>query len=438
MEISQKIRKIRKKIERQPSVFSNKQHLDSLAFPSKLVGRDSEIEQLLRYLLDLKNGMIIPFISVYGRSGSGKSTIVTSICSILSDIASVKFANLRMARTVFGSINIILNSLGLEQIKSGSGLNDTFEKIENTISDILNKEGKSLFILVLDEFDLIFSDPRGRPSDFLHKLLAVGERLREKNLWFCIISISNNAIAEQNLDDRVKSRIGSSEVFFTPYNVQEIFEILQGVSAQSFAIKVDDSVLQYCSELCSVDHGDARRALETLRVAGEICNGTLTNEFVDLAVEKINNDKIHTILKKSNRNFKIVFVSLARLSYLTDKQWVSSSEVYRQYCKILVSDKAKPLGYRRFYDILKELEQAGLAASSRNSNGRYGMNTKFSVIVPAESIKILNEKIWEGLVLLKQKRFEMLHNPKYNQKDHFSKITHYEDELKWRKIVGLD
>jgi len=79
---------------------------------------------------------------------------------------------------------------------------------------MMENSEKKCFVLVLDEY-VVFSDSRGNPSD-----------LREKGLWMCIVTISNNALHEYDLDDRVKSRMGSAEIHFAPYSEAEILGII--------------------------------------------------------------------------------------------------------------------------------------------------------------------------------------------------------------------
>ena len=73
-------------------------------------------------------------------------------------------------------------------------------------------------MLVLDELDALFMDKRGKPSDFIYKLVVLEERLYQKGLLMSMVGISNNVMTEYDLDDRVRSRIGSSEVFFEAYS----------------------------------------------------------------------------------------------------------------------------------------------------------------------------------------------------------------------------
>lgn len=439
MELSaEKIASLRKKIERQNSIFKDKRYLDSLFLPSKILGREKQAELLIQYLDSLKHGLLVPVISVYGRSGAGKTTVVRFVCQNMSDVLSFSFVNLRKAKTVFGCANLILSELGLSNLKSAQGMNKVIDSMKEKILEILRKENKKFFVLILDEYDVIFSDPRGKPSDFVYKLLNLEESLREKGVWLCIITISNNSLADHDLDDRVKSRMGNSEIFFEPYGEDDVFGILRERAKKAFAKKVDNSVIRYCAQLCSADHGDARRAVDLLRVSGEICNGTITKQDVDKAQDQIQSGKLRDVLKDSSSNFKRVFCSVARLAYLTDKKWHSTAEIYNQYTKFFVKKDAKNLGYRRVFDILAELEQAGLLQSDSKSEGRYGYGKQYMLTIPVESVKILSEKIWGQWVEFKKKRFEMLYNPKYNKKDYDGRFGKYSDRKVWNKIIGAD
>ena len=71
---------------------------------------------------------MVPYISVYGRSGSGKSVVVRFVCDNIDGI-SYRFVNLRQAKTVFGAANLILAELGVSGLKSAQGINLAVENI---------------------------------------------------------------------------------------------------------------------------------------------------------------------------------------------------------------------------------------------------------------------------------------------------------------------
>jgi len=174
----EKISEIRRQIEKMNSVFADMKYLDNLFLPSEIIGRFKESEELLKLLMGLEEGLPVPFISVYGRSGSGKSTVTKFVCQEMSDIVDVCFVNLRKTKTIFGGANQINYTLGGKFVKKSQGLGSIIQSIQNLICDLLEKNSKRNFVLVLDEFDVMFSDRRGDPSDFLFKLLRIAEEMR--------------------------------------------------------------------------------------------------------------------------------------------------------------------------------------------------------------------------------------------------------------------
>ena len=94
-------------------------------------------------MLGYKQGLVLPFVSIFGRSGSGKSTVVKFVCENLDDEdISHAFINLRKAKTVFGCANLILAELGEASLKSAQGMNLAIEKISDAIELLLKKEEK--------------------------------------------------------------------------------------------------------------------------------------------------------------------------------------------------------------------------------------------------------------------------------------------------------
>ncbi len=437
----EKISSLREKIERKNSVFKDKRYLDSLFLPSKIIGREKQAEQLIQYIDSLKHGLLVPVISVYGRSGAGKSTVIRFVCQNMSDVLSFSFVNLRKAKTVFGCSNLILSELGSENLKSAEGLNKAIDCMESKIEKILTEEKKKFFVLILDEYDVIFSDPRGRPSDFVYKLLTLEENLREKGLWLCIITISNNALSEHDLDDRVKSRIGNSEIFFEPYRQDDVFNILQERSRKAFAVKVNASILKYCAKLSSDDHGDARRALDLLRIAGEISDGkNLTIADVDKAVEWLQKDRVATIVTNSSYHMRLVMGTICSLSLLSGNPWCATSAIYKKYHS-LISKEFKPLSYRRIVDLLVEIENTGLVVSRTISRGRHGYGNEYKLKLSPSLIGPLVSEEWWNSVIEKKKQLDELEDIKAElksrPKSHFSRSLFRSYDLLKKHGLGL-
>lgn len=417
MELSRKkIADIRKKIEKKNSVFAQKRYLDSMILPSKIIGREAETEKLISSIMSLKDGFIVPFVSVYGRSGSGKSTVVKFVCENMLDLISFRFVNLRKAKTVFGCANIILENLGEESLSSAQGLNKAVDCMQSQIESILGQEEKKYFVLVLDEYDVIFSDTRGKPSDFVYKLLQMEENLREKGFWVCIITISNNILQEYDLEDRVKSRMGTSDVSFLPYSESDVLGILYDRSKKAFSISIPKEVLRYCASLSSSDHGDARRALDLLRTAGEICDGKITKDDVDKAQKHLQKDRAHEIVSAAPFHMRCVVAAVCSLAIINQESWSATSSIYKKYSDI-ASKNSNPLSYRRISDLLVELENSGLLISRAYSRGRNGYGKEYKLNVSPELVGPSIDKDWFDSILSirasrdRRKRMEKLIKP---------------------------
>jgi len=105
------VQKIILELDKKESIFNDKSYLDTLSFPKKIVDRKKKAEEILQFLVGYKRGYLVPLVSIYGRSGSGKSIVTRFVCKNLEDVSSI-FVNLRKAKTVFGSAKLILDELG--------------------------------------------------------------------------------------------------------------------------------------------------------------------------------------------------------------------------------------------------------------------------------------------------------------------------------------
>jgi cell division control protein 6 len=453
----QDLKRITAEVEKENLLFANKTFLDNLTLPSEIIGRERKAKELLRFLLGYKQGYVVPFVSVYGRSGSGRSTIVKFVCENLDDDnISCAFVNLRKARTVFGCANLILTELGQHSLKSAQGINTAIEQISTAIEQCLSNKGNSnskFFILVLDEFDVLLYDKRGKPSDFIYKLLVMEEKLREKGYLMCIIAISNNVMSDYEIDDRVKSRIGTSEVFFEPYALQAVLAILKDRAAKAFSEPVEAEILHYCARKSSQEHGDARRAIDLLRVAGEIASKAkekINKQHVDAAAEQVQKDRISLMLSSASYHLKLAAAALARITYLTEQVCHSTSTLYNQYRHIMSKD-SNPLTYRRFSELLTELENMGLVISHTSSIGRHGYGTQHKLVVAPEVVgKLCGSVDWWSEIERKKKE----HNRQEESERLFSSKTYptlfgkkstilgsllsQKRDDSWKDYVGLD
>jgi archaeal cell division control protein 6 len=406
------------KIDKENEIFADKSKLDPLIPETEqIVGRDTEMAELVRHLAGYKKGYVPPLISVYGRSGAGKSTLVRFVLDKMLDI-SYCFVNIRKAKTVFGAANIILEHMNQNQLKSAQGLNLAMDAIRKGIISIMSEKKSLLFVLVLDEFDAIRNDKNSNPSDFVYKIVEIIGDLRKERRLVCMIAISNNVLADYELDDRVKSRTGISEVMFTPYKKEEIYKILHSRAEKAFKKRINDAVIVKCAEIGVLEHGDARRAIDLLRVSAEIAGtsgAALSVKHVDIASETLQVDRMVESIKALSWHGQIACLAVAMRAYGLEQDWHTTNDLYKKYKQIL---NENPLSYRRFSDLLRELENSGIVESKKTSKGRGGYNAEFMLAADPDTVgRIIDSKWWEENPVKMKNNQKNIESQKLGKKD---------------------
>ena len=397
--IDAELDRIISKVQKEKKVFVKKSALDTSNQPEKIVSRVNEVEKIVRYISDYEQQQTVPLVSIYGRSGTGKSTLVRYVCNYFPEI-KLCFVNLRKAKTVFGTINLILNELDQPSLASAQGMNLGMEKIRESILTITTLEKKKLFVLALDEFDVIFYDKRGNPSDFVYKLVEMQAELKSKGCLAMIFTISNNVLSDYDLDDRIRSRIGNSEIFFKPYTKEETLKILQQRSEEAFGKKIDEKVLEECAKISFLEHGDARRAVDLLRVSAEIAakeKKDLLVKHVKDASKQIQKDRVEEVISSLSHHSKLICLVLASKTFGLDKMQHSTMSIFEKYKEYVQSE---PVSYRRFSELLKDLENTGLIISDTRSNGQKGYRSEFQLVVDPRIVgEMINKEWWEKHVV---------------------------------------
>ena len=207
-----------------------------------------------------------------------------------------------------------------------------------------------------------------------------------------MIGISNDLTFTDLLDPRVKSSLGEEEIIFPPYNAEQLKDILGERAEKAFNDSViDDTVIPLCAAFAAQEHGDARRALDLLRVSGEIAERTesdkVTEAHVRFANEKIEANRIVEVVKTLPLQSKIVLNSVLLLNRERNRRRFSSGEVYNMYRRVCNHLGMEPLTQRRVTDLVSELDILGLINAVIISRGRYGRTKEISLSVPEESVQ---------------------------------------------------
>ncbi len=354
-------------------IFANREILHPDYIPDTLPHREKEIAKLAEILVVSAKGEKPSNVFLYGLTGTGKTVVAKYVVKKLVDKAAplgVKlnyaYVNTRKMDTAYKVFSQIASSIGLRVPHTGLALSEVYRRYVNAL-----ESWGGLHIVVLDEIDY-FVKKNG--DDVLYKLLRINEDLSKAKV--SIVGITNNLYFVENLDPRVRSSLGEEEIVFTPYNAEQLYTILKQRAEKAFKPGViDDGVLSYCAALAAREHGDARRALDLLRISGEIAERegaeVVTIEHVKKALVEIEEGRVFQAIASLPLHQKIVLK--AAVSTALKKGYATTGEVYQVYVEEAKKKGLEPLTMRRVSDILLQLDMMGLLIAETVSRGRYGV-----------------------------------------------------------------
>jgi cell division control protein 6 len=184
--------------------------------------------------------------------------------------------------------------------------------------------------------------------------------------------------------------LSEEEVIFKPYNAVQLKDILYERAKAGFKDGVvTDPVLSKCAALAAQEHGDARRALDLLRVAGELAERSgeraITERHIEVAQQKLDMDRVTETVRTQPSHSQAVLYSIIKIhdkmagqKGWTDKRMLTG-DVFEAYAGICNGNNMKPLTQRRISDLIGELDMLGIISAKVISNGRYGRTRDISL-----------------------------------------------------------
>src|SRR3989339_1239143 len=287
-------------LEREP-LFKSKKVLQSNYTPENIAHRDDQIKTIAGILAPALRMEKPSNLFLYGKTGTGKTVVSKYVTSQILSVANEKklpiqiiYLNCKLKRVADTEYRIMVQlakEFGLDIPATGLPTDEVYKIFLKHI-DSENK----LIILVLDEIDQLV---KKAGDEILYNLTRINFEL--KNVELSIIGISNDLLFMDGVDPRVKSSLSEEELVFSPYNALQIQDILRERAKEAFGEGiVREGVIEKCAAYAAREHGDARRALELLRVSAEIAERNnfkkVKIDHIDEAEDKIEKDRIiHTI-----------------------------------------------------------------------------------------------------------------------------------------------
>ncbi len=371
------------------TLIKNREILHFTYIPDMIFHRDSEQALVTQSLMPILKQSRPSNLLIYGKPGTGKTLVVRKILSkIQTRVEKSKFpiklvyVNSKEETTLYQLLVSFGRQLELEEKElpsTGLAISEVFKRILKTI------DGNHLnVVFVIDEIDYLTDLVKKTGKDILYQLTRANERLKEGSLTF--VGISNDLTFKERLDPRVLSTLGEEEVVFATYSVEQIKKILGGRIEQAFVKgAVEDSALNLCSALAGKEHGDARRAIDLLRVAGEIAEReqktSINENHIRLARKKIEENKEVTALQSFPLHEKILIIAVMKTSELT------TGTIYTAYKGLCKTIRQQELTQRRVTQMLSEIALSGIISGRIIYQGIHGNTKKYTLTIPRETVK---------------------------------------------------
>jgi cell division control protein 6 len=419
-------------------IFENKEVLRPSYTPRKLPHREEQINNMATILVTALRGDTPSNILIYGKTGTGKTASAKFVSDELESTSQkyevpceVEYINCEVTDTQYRVLARLANkfieeneAVITEEVEELETLRDRartdpdvlaetdFASVPDLEAEIESLEAEidsfedvpmtgwptdrvysSFFdavdyrervvVIMLDEIDKLVEKSG---DDTLYNLSRMNSEL--KNSRVSIMGISNDLKFTDFLDPRVKSSLGEEEIVFPPYDANQLRDILEHRADVAFKGEaLTDDVIPLCAAFAAQEHGDARRALDLLRTAGELAErdqtDTVEEDHVRQAQEKIELDRVVEVVRTLPQQSKIVLFAII----LLEKQGVhnvNTGEAFNIYKRLCDEMDVDVLTQRRVTDLISELDMLGIVNAAVVSKGRYGRTKEISLSVPID------------------------------------------------------
>jgi len=365
-------------------IFKDREVLRHSYRPQILPHRKPQIDEIASILAPSLRNETPSNILIYGKTGTGKTacaryvgTELEKASSNMGTVCRIVHLNCEVIDTQYRVLAQIAKCLG-DSSEVGSDKTRTHIPMTGWPTDQVYSEmknqldaGGGVLVIVLDEIDKLV---KKSGDDTLYNLTRINSDL--KNSKVSIIGISNDLSFKDFLDPRVLSSLSEEEIVFPPYNAPQLVDILAQRSDAAFITgAISDGVIPLCAALAAQEHGDARRALDLLRISGELADrddsAQLTEEHVKQAQAKIETDSMIECISTLPTQSKLILYSMLILEQLGQNIF-TSGEVSRIYQDIAPTIELDILTHRRITDLISELNMLGVINTRVVSRGRYG------------------------------------------------------------------
>jgi cell division control protein 6 len=372
------------------SVFTNRDLVepDTIIDEERIVGRDEQLESVVSFLRPTLQGNRPPNMLLYGPAGTGKSLIIGAVTEQIIDLSKSRGEHFGVVsincqpintldQAVYELVQTVAQNVGTDVGVPETGVST--KRKYRRLYKLISKNYDSV-IFIIDEIDLL-TGRRTNDEPAYSKLLYQLSRASntdEIEGRVSVAALTNDPKFMENIDGRAESSFNPRDVYFPDYDATQLRQILRNRRDAFRSDALDDDVIPLVAAFAAQSHGDARKAIDLFRGAGDLADERgdrkVREEHVRQSQEEINKDRSLKLVEGLTTQKKISLYATATVVRYSEQSGssVPSPVGFKLYRWITDELDADQMTRETYVKYVKELSTYGLISTSRKSRGRGG------------------------------------------------------------------
>ena len=326
------------------SLVVNTEVFEENYLPKRVVGREAEIDLVVRCLKPAAQRKRPIHVWLYGRAGTGKTAVARHVLRQLDSEGGVRTAYVSCWRS--GTLYKVADALV-------EGFRILMAEQQNTgfkLERIRRHMGGTPLVVVLDEIDAV--PPKDR-NDIIRGLCNLGK--------VGLVCVSRGLQGFYSMDSSLRSRLAPQIVEFGAYPVPVLEQIVADRAAEGLA--EGGWTHGPIHRIAQVSRGDARQAIQMLPRAAELAeeerNPVIRGIHVSLVRQEADSPPADVVLSSLTEDHRMLY------TLVLERRSVTSGDLYQLYRAGCAAAERKPVAVRTFSNYVNQLARSGLITSER-------------------------------------------------------------------------
>lgn len=349
----------------------------------RIVGRDEQLQEVTKMLRVALGDNRPPNLFLYGPSGTGKSLITKAVCKNISricDSRDIQFGTVEVNCQDLDTLGVAVYELAqqaadeagvdVEVPKHGVATKEKWDELYR----IINENFDSV-VFVLDELDMLVGRRDKQDPAFSRLLYQLSRAGASDDLtaYISVVAISNDTKMMEAVGSRALSSFTPEDVHFDDYDANQLQSILRRRQDAFHDGVVKEEVIPLAAAFAAQTHGDARKAIDLMRVAGELAeregDQKIREKHVRMAQDKVEKNRVLEVVRGISTQKKLCLYATASVAAQTDGGTARSTTGYKVYQYLTESIDADQYHQETYVNKMKELTTYSLVDFERRSHG---------------------------------------------------------------------